>query len=238
MFNFNKKKDLQKLKEFYRSIQISEDQFYLFNVNKNHVASFILTRELNIQNGSSISGLRVGLQGIKIYQEAFSHSSIIYQNEIVMAPEVQLNFNQLIDEIVSSQIKFFTQKLNRPTEVQSLNATSEEKALEWLRVSLKVLTESHRDLLSKNELAPSYSIYLGKNPKNSLQELRITIFNLDIIYQLLHDNNLRVLVYNNQGNLVSKNIAPSLKGDFSIRKREMFNLVIELLNELKKSYHI
>lgn len=234
MFGLRKKSSLENLANFYRNIPIDNNSWCLFNINKNFLKDTPLTREIDLYNGQDLYQLKVALNGIKIFQEARSNHKLEYQNEIINTNELKLNFNQLIDEVIAFNINTFTSNINTLEAIDQNLLLTEEKALEWLKVSFKVLSES----IAKNKLDYSYSMFIGKNPKSNLIELRLAIFNLDIMFQLLQDNHLRVIVYNDQQNAFGSAKTPSLKGDFKLRKREMFNLLIDLLNLLKSTYHI
>lgn len=234
MFGLKKKSSLENLANFYRTIPVDLELWCLFNINKNYLKNTPLTRELDFHHQKNLYQLKVALDGLKIFHEARINKNLEYQNEIICNHELKLNFNQLIDEVVSQIINIFTSKLNTLEAIDQNLLMTEDKALEWLKVSFRVLTES----ITKNKLDFSYSMFIGKNPKTNLIEIRLTLFNLDIMFQLLNDNHLRVIVYNDHQNAFGSSKTPSLKGDFKLRKREMFNLLIELLNQLKTSYHI
>lgn len=234
MFGLRKKSSLESLASFYRNIPIDNNSWCLFNINKNYLKDSPITRELDIHHLQKLFQLKIAINGLKIFQEARIDHKIEYQNEIISNHELKLNFNQLIDEVISLNIQEFTTKLNTLEAIDQNLLLTEEKALEWLKVSYKVLGES----IAKNKLDYSYSMFIGKNPKSQLTEIRLTIFNLDIMYQLLQDNHLRVIIYNDQQNAFGTAKTPALKGDFKLRKREMFNQLIDLLKLLKNSYHI
>lgn len=234
MFGLKKKSSLENLASFYRNIPIDSNTWCLFNINKNYLKDSPITREVDIHHHQQLFQLKVAINNIKIFQEARIDHKIEYQNEIINNHELKLNFNQLIDEMIALNIQEFTSNINTLQPIDQNLLLTEEKALEWIKVSFKVLNES----ITKNKLDYSFSMFIGKNPKTLLSEFRLTIFNLDIIYQLLQDNHLRVIIYNDQQNAFGSSKTPSLKGDFKLRKREMFNQLIDLLNLLKNSYHI
>jgi hypothetical protein len=238
MFSIFKKNKIENLINFYRDFKIVDDSWCLFNVNKNYISSSPITREIDFLENNQIKQLKIGLHTSKIYQQASLNQKIFYQNEIILNSELKLNFNSLIDEIINHEITYFTKNLNNLAAFNTQNIEIEEKALEWLRVSLKVLTEAIEKEKKSQDTSPAYSFYLGLNPKTNLHEIRIAIFNLDIQLNLLNDSNLRVIIYNDQNNPFGTSKKPALMGDYSLRKREMFNHIIELLKILKPTFHI
>ena len=134
------------------------------------------------------------------------------------------------------EIKYFTEKMNQ-SQFSARQVENEEKALEWVRVSFEMLTKAVLESLTNPEFLFQTTFFAGVNPKTNQHEIRLMTFNLDMTFLLLEDNNLRVLIYNKKPGDAESELKPALTGDYSFRKREIFDHFINLLSAISKGMH-
>ena len=106
-----------------------------------------------------------------------------------------------------------------------------------MRVSFEMLTKAVLESLTNPDYLFQTTFFAGQNPKTNMFEMRLITFNLDMTFLLLDDKNLRVIIYNQKPGEKLEDLKPALTGDYSYRKREMFNHFITLLSVLSKGMH-
>lgn len=202
----------------------------------------MLTKELVLTSKDGVSpGISVQMAEVKegLVHHVFQGKKAIYSSEMKDTSEVvntRVLFNNFLDAAISKEIKYFMETMNK-SEFNPRQLEAEEKALEWIKVSFEVLTKAVVESLTNSDYLFQTKIFMGVNPKTSRHEIRIITFNLDMTLLLLDDNNLRVLIYNVKPHEDIKNLKPALSGDYSFRKREIFDHVINLLSALSKGMH-
>jgi hypothetical protein len=218
-------------------------------VNKRSLSGSLLTKELVLTPNNNqkvpepvlafqIAELEIGIAHYVFEGKKYIFNTVIRDD--VEEKNTKILFNNIMDNFLKNQINIFTTNLNKG-EFNKGQLDAEEKALEWLKVSFSILTKAILESLTNPDFLFQATLFAGINPKTQMHEIRLMVFNLDMSFYLLDDKNLRVLIYN------SKDIAeesgsnnygpPVLSGDYSFRKREIFDQMINLLSILSKGLH-
>ena len=250
-FNPFLKNSFSKLEHFYLSGQKNEVRdhysWMALAVNQRSFSDSLLTKELALAprdlKTQAIKSFVLAETSGGINHRIFLGNKKIFSGDIQNEIEIhntRVFFNELIDSFIQREIVFFTDSMNQGTlSIRQLEV--EEKSLEWMRVSFEVLTKGILESLTNPEYLFQATLFLGINPKdrpqNILREIRLIAFNLDMTFLLLDDHNLRVLIYNKKPNEEDIPLKPALVGDFSYRKREMFDHFINLFSALSKGFH-
>ena len=144
-------------------------------------------------------------------------------------PQLKEIFQNNFDQILRSEIEHFQQNLNLG-EFNSINLAAEAKALEWMKVSFTVLEKGIIESLTNADFLFQTKFFFGKNPQTLVREFRLITFNLDMNFILLDDSQLRIIIYNKTPETQNnKNLKPSLMGDYSFYRRELFDQFVNLL---------
>lgn len=245
-FDALKKDSFNKLESFYldqtHGIALSKYSWLSLAVNLRTVSGSLLTKELVLTplDNKKTSGISIQLAetDIGLTQHVYLGSKTIYTAQTKDTEEVKnsrMLYNNFLDSFIQQEIKYFTERLNdgnfNPRQVEN-----EEKALEWMRVSFEVLTKAVLESLTNPEFLFQTTFFCGVNPKTGKHEMRLITFNLDMTFYLLDDQNLRVMIYNKKPDN-SEDLKPALMGDYSFRKREIFDQFINLLSVISKGIH-
>ena len=245
-FDILKIKSWPKLKAFYveqnQIDKLSSYTWMALAINQRSIAGSLITKELVLTPlDTKKNGVSFQLAEIKsgLVHHGFNSSKKIVSGEIknsTQAKDTRILFNNLLDKLIEREIKFFTEEMNKgqfsPRQIEN-----EEKALEWVRVSFEILTKAVLESLVNPEYLFQTTFFAGINPKSQRREIRLITFNLDMTFLLLEDNNLRVLIYNIKPGETVDNLQPALTGDYSFRKREIFDQFINLLSAISKGMH-
>ncbi len=213
------------------------DSWLALAINQRTIAESMLTKELVL----APQGLSIQIAELDhgLTQHIYHNNKKIFSGNLSNAEEIKNSrvlFNNFLDGVIQKEIKYFTEKLNdgkyNPKQLEN-----EDKAVEWIRVSFEVLTKAVLESLTNPEFLFQSTFFCGVNPKTNKHEMRLMAFNLDMTFYLLDDNNLRVLIYNKKPGVEHLELKPVLMGDYSFRKREIFDHLINLLSVLSKGMH-
>lgn len=241
-----KKNSFSKLESFYLKENSHENltryTWLALAINQKSLGGSLLTKELVLTPKDSTSP-KCALQFAElpegILHHAFLGNKKIYSNEMKNEVEIKSTralFNNLLDSFIEREIKHFSKSMNE-SEFSPRQLEAEEKALEWMRVSFEVLTKAVIESLTNPDFLFQTTFFAGINPTSKMHEMRLMTFNLDMTFLLLEDNNLRVLIYNKKPNDPNSELKPALMGDYSFRKREIFDQFITLLSTLRSGTH-
>ena len=244
-FDAFKKSSFKTLESFYLEQNhtdiLSKYPWMALAVNERSVAGSILTKELVLTGKTKNLGISFQLAEIEsgIVHHVFNGPKKIFSGEIKHDLEIKntrMLFNNVLDALIEREIKNFTEGMKQ-SELSPRQLEAEDKALEWLKVSFEMLTKAILESLTNPDFLFQTTFFAGLNPKTGMQEMRLITFNLDMTFLLLPDRNLRVLVYNKKPGEELKDLKPALTGDYSLRKREIFDQFIHLLSVVSKGLH-
>ena len=244
-FDFLRKNSFAKLESFYLEQNHAETlalyPWLALAINQRSISGSLLTKEL-VFTPKDLKTPLISLQLAEVEKglihHAFYGQKKIYSGQIQQDLEIKntrVLFNNILDSAIEREIKFFSEKMNQ-SEFSPRQLEAEEKALEWMRVSFDVLTKAVLESLTNPEFLFQTTFFAGINPKSNMREMRLITFNLDMTFLLLEDHNLRVLIYNKKPGETS-DLKPALTGDYSFRKREIFDQFISLLSVISKGMH-
>lgn len=245
-FDLFKKNSFPKLESFYlaqnHSEKLNSYPWMALAINQRSISGSILTKELvltpivatNPGVSFQLAELETGL-----VHHVYDASKKVFTGEIKNELEIKnarVLFNNILDALIEREIKYFTEHMNKST-FSPRQMENEEKALEWTRVTFEILTKAVLESLTNPEYLFQTTFFAGINPKSGKHEMRLISFNLDMTFLMLEDNNLRVLIYNIKPGEKAENLKPALTGDYSYRKREIFDQFINLLSAISKGMH-
>ena len=246
-FNLFNKKSYDLLDLFYKDIktEISESNlsWMALAINERTLKESFLTKEMVLyktnKNKDSYS-FQFAETKTGAFVNALQGTKKKFEGTVdfpIEEKKIRHNFNEVFDLYMNKEIKFFQEELNLG-HFSPLQIEAEEKALEWLRVSFEVLSKAVVESFTNSDYLFQTKIFAGVNPTTNMREIRLITFNLDVTLLLLNDHNLRVIIYNRKpGVLDDKNLKPALIGDYSFRKREIFDKIVSLISLLSKGVH-
>lgn len=221
------------LVQFYQYADKNTANWISISINKRSIQQSMLTKELEILTKTNSLSLKIAETKNGIYHKSWINQKAIGSNTIVSSDNYILKFNNLIDKLLAQKLEAFQERLGQidtnilftPEEM-----SIENKALEWMRVSYEILEKAIVHSLTNSDFLFQTLIFIGTNPKNAAFEIRLITFNLDITFEILQNNKLRVRIYNDKDGDFASNKKASLEGDFNYRKREMFDELIKLIS--------
>lgn len=245
-FDVFKKNSWAKLESFYleqnHSDKLNSYPWMALAINQRSIAGSILTKEL-VLNHEDLQKPGISFQLAEIESGLVHHvyhaSKKIFSGEIKNPQEIKetrVHFNTILDSLIEREIKFFTEQM-AGGDFSPRQLENEDKALEWIRVSFEMLTKGVLESLTNPEFLFQTTFFAGINPKSNRHEIRLITFNLDMTFLLLDDHNLRVLIYNTKPGETQDNLKPALTGDYSFRRREIFDQFINLLSAISQGMH-
>lgn len=240
--NLFNKKSYDLLVEYFTSskeaIQANQMTWLAMAINDRTLKESFLTKEVVLfdqtNNPKKSRSLQMAKTKDGLYLKSLVGTKSYFDGTIEFQKQEDLtmsSFGEMTDLYIELELNKFKEALNQG-EFNPKNLESEQKALEWMRVSFEVLKKAVVESLTKSELLFQCKIFMGVNPQTKLREIRIINFNLDVTAILLNDNNLRVIIYNRKPGIELKDLKPALIGDYSLKKREIFDHIIELLSLL------
>lgn len=247
LFNLFKKNSFKKLESFYIAYNhnetLSKYPWMALAINQRTISGSVLTKEmvLNSPNSKDVPPVSFQIAELEygIVQHIFQGKKTIYSGDITDEIEIlnsKVLFNNTVDAFIEKELKTFTTTMDG-SEFSPRQMEAENKALEWVRVSFEMLTKAVLESLTNPEFLFQTTFFAGINPKTSMHEMRLITFNLDMTFLLLEDKNLRIMIYNLKPGETLKNQKPALMGDYSFRKREIFDQFINLISALSKGIH-
>ena len=220
------------LEEFYQSPLLKKSKWVSLAINKKSLAGSILTKELDIHTENEIFSLKVA-ETKKGYLHKLWKNQHLKGKKLITSQSPFLNeYNRLIDYKINNEIKYFQNELIKDTTTNpSSNAdiSQNEKGLEWMRVSFKILEKAILETLTNSQFLFQATLFLGENPKTKNREIRLIIFNLDVQFILLKYGFLRVKIFNDKEGVFGNSKKAALEGDFNFRKKEMLDQLIQLI---------
>lgn len=220
----------EELTQFYQHSELQKSRWISIAINSKSIANSLLTKELDLHTPSDAFSLKIAETSSGLYHELWKNQKQLGHGVSNQKDE----FNQLIDALIEKKIGFFQNKLD---QIDSRGFTpnivfSEDKGLEWIKVSFTVLEKAIIQSLTDPNLLFQTLIFIGENPKTSQEEIRLIIFNLDIKFEFLKNGLLRIRIYDDKDKSLGSTKKASLEGDFNFRKREMFDELIKLISLL------
>ena len=246
-FDLFKKNPFQKLESFYiahnHKETLSKYPWMALAINQRTISGSVLTKEMILNSQYPKESLPLSFQiaelEIGIAHYVFSGKEKIYCGKMTNDLEVlntRVLFNNIFDSFIELELKKFMTTMNE-SHFNRNQLEAEEKALEWVRVSFEILIKAILESLTNPEYLFQTSLFVGINPKTMMHEMRLIMFNLDMTFLLLEDKNLRVIIYNILPGEKLGDRPPALSGDYSFRKREIFDQFINLLSVVSKGIH-
>lgn len=207
---------------FWISAQINQDQ-----------QKTLINKKFDFLTSKNRHQLRVFSSNNEYEIDLFLNEKYQTKNYIQQNSDFAALFNRKWDKIIEEQVEKIKDSLNNSNDTTSSASQAEiaenEKALEWIKVSFIVLEKAIKESLTNSDLLFQLQLFFGINPKTNLTEMRAIIFNLDIKFVILDNGLMRVIVYDDKNQLHGTTTRPSLSGDFSFRKREIFDEIIKIL---------
>ncbi|MFA6239200.1 MAG: hypothetical protein WC635_17810 [Bacteriovorax sp.] len=210
-------------------------------VNKNTIAGSLLTKELEIRTSSDAFSLKIAET-----KNGFMHRA--WQNNQSLGKCLEANnspflekYNSLINQLIETKLSLFQSELIKTQGQEMFSPTevaSEEKALEWMKVSFQILEKGLIESLTNPELLFQTLLFMGKNPKTQQLEIRLILFNLDIKYVLLENGLLRIKIYDDKNDSFGSSKKAALLGDFNFRKKEMLDELTKTISMLSAGIKI
>ena len=222
---FRQRNALNVLEHFYQ--HTTQNAFSKINwvslaVNKKTYADSFLTKELEILTESDAFHLKIAESKKAYTQGLWQNQRQLCKIQVALHSPLLASFNHLIHQTIEKKIIEFQLELNQSLSTKDFSATEitqDEKALEWIRVSFKILEQAVIKSLTSTDYLFQTLLFLGTNPKSQQKEIRLITFNLDIQFLFQKNGVLRVFIYNDKDARFGDSQKPALQGDFNFRKR-------------------
>lgn len=116
--------------------------------------------------------------------------------------------------------------------------SAEQRALEWLRVSLEVLKkaieDAHQRALRGEATLLQAQIFSGlRPPQFSLDHCRMILYSLDLSWSIDERGVLHVLAFNVRPNEQDKQLSPDLRAEFGHFRKEAYDQLIDLFSFIR-----
>lgn len=241
LLRFLKKDQTENIHQFFSEVHTALEthsiNWMALAINDRMIKDSLLTKELvfytkdnHVKNSFSV---QLADKNNALYTKLNKGQNTLVETEIEAEKNIKKQLKHLVESYMLEQFEFFKTQMNN-SEFSPLQIENEEKALEWIRVSFEVLKKGIIESVTNPEFLFQAKIFAGINPQTKEREIRIINFNLDMTLILLSNNNLRVIIYNRKPGISSKDLKPSLIGDYSFRKREIFDHIIDLFSLIIK----
>lgn len=237
LFNRNIQETMER---FYQHTGLESPRWVSVAANKKSFEGSVLSRELEVHTARDASMARFVLNdkggSAELWKNQASQAKGTFAENDVTAS----GFNSLIDQLIEKKIHQYQRKL-QVLDNRTFTATevsTEDKALEWMKVSFMMLEKAIVQSLTDSELLFQALLFMGTNPKSGSEEIRLIVFNLDIKFEFLDNHLLRVRIYNDKNEEFGSAKKASLEGDFNFRKREMLDELIRLLSVVSSGLKI
>lgn len=229
----------QMIVPFYHQLGL-DAQWISLAVNKTNFEGSLLTRELQVHSKSDAYMLRLALTDKGTHAQIWQNQLSLGSGFTTKEDHSAEGLNSLLDQLIEKKIHTYQRKLQNLDNktFTSTEVTTEEKALEWIRTSFMILEKAVVQSLTDPELLFQTLLFIGTNPKTGLEEVRLITFNLDIKYEFLPNNLLRIRIYNDKNEEFGSAKKASLEGDFNYRKREMLDELTRLLSVISAGIKI
>ncbi len=229
------------LEQFVHKIQMENPHWISLAANKKSFEGSVFTREVEVRTLKNATLIRLALLGEdRIWGQLWVNQNSLGSGTFKNEQEHSASFNGLIDQWIEKKIHTYQRKL-QVLDDKTFTAneiSTEDKALEWLKVSFMMLEKGVLKSFTDPELLFQSLMFMGENPKTGLDEIRLITFNLDIKFEFLPNHLLRVRVYNDKNEDFGASKKAALEGDFNFRKREMLDELTRLLSALSSGFKI
>ena len=226
------KSDIHQAETIYKSLESSPAIWTMVEVNSIKDGKPSLFKSLDAQTINEKLNFRVQLFDNKNHHEIWKNNRIFFSCSNKTNHNLDQLFNHLIDQIITNEIKNFQGVLDQSIKLLPENNSeepSEDKALEWIKVSFIVLEKAIVESFTKDELLFIIKMYIGINPRTNLHEMRILLFNLDITFTLSEKGLLDIVIFDDKNEQSFSSSVPALRATMLKRSREC-------LDQLTKFY--
>lgn len=242
LFNFFKKPSLEEIENYYRTAlkNGSDNEWLAFAVNLRILRDSHLTKELVLTENNESFSWQTAEASDGLYHMVNKGKKPLFNGLVTESSEQQFCktlFNQILDQRIEDQLRRFQDAFSKG-QLSMRQMETEDKALEWMRVSFEVLQKGIVESLTNPEFLFQCTLFAGLNPKTQKREIRLIAFNLDMTFILLDDHDMRVMIYNKGAKETFDDVKPALIGDYSARKREMLDHLTALLAVCSKGFHL
>ena len=241
-FQIFKKPSLQNIEDYYRTALKNgrELEWLAFAVNQRTLRESHLTKELVLTENNESFSWQTAEVNNGHYHMVNKGKKPLFNGLVTDANEQQFCknlFNELLDQRIEDQLRRFQEGF-KLGQLSMRQLETEDKALEWMRVSFEVLQRGIVESLTNPDFLFQCTLFAGLNPKTQKREIRLIAFNLDMTFILLDDHDMRVMIYNKGAKETFDDVKPALIGDYSARKREMLDHLTALLAVCSKGFHL
>jgi hypothetical protein len=230
-----KKKSYHIFDQFLKEAEDPKNFWISLAVNKSTFNESERSKELEIHTLKGILSLKIAENQNEYFFKFWKNKKVTGSTTLSTQSSSLSKFNDLIDHLLKKEIANFQHELNlnlATTQIQASEMAQDEKALEWIRVTFKILEKAIIESFKNQDYLFQALLFFGLNPKNSeatKPEIRLIIFNLDIKFTLLENRLLRVQIFDDKAAYFGSSQKAVLEGDFNFRKREMFDELINLI---------
>lgn len=233
------------LEEFYQHTDLNDVHWVSLAVNKNSINGSLLTKELEILTTKDAFSLKIADSKAGALHQFWKNQQLQCKYQASSLSQFPGKFNLFIDQLINKKIINFQKALDQNLVSQNFTPTEisqDEKALEWIRVSFKILENAIIESVTNPELLFQALLFMGKNPKSQMHEIRLIIFNLDIKFVIIQNSSLRIQIYDDKNAQFGTSKKAALEGDFNFRKREILDELTGLISAaspgIKIHHHI
>lgn len=238
---FKKRPNINAINQFYGAIKETHPSWMAMNLNTNpvnsdkdlfeHYALEVVSKKTN-----ATSGLKFGVGNNHNYLETYIEGKV-NQSGLIDA-QLREDSTQCFEKTLHLFLNEVREKLVAIAKTPSRQdfKTSEDKGVEWLRVSFDLLTKA-LETTAKGRLSDGGEVvqgllFCGQHPATKKNTFRLRIFNLDI--EAIEDEveSLRVTVKNKKDKEHFDGVEDSLRAVFCDEKHIVIDYFIKLLNPI------
>jgi hypothetical protein len=225
----------------YQSLDKDLPEWSSLEINSISNENYNLFKSIDTKNIKSNFNFRIQFIENKNIHKIWQNNHLTFSGDSANFPRLDQSYNDFVDKLISNEITLFQETLNNSIKNYSPNSfddTVDSKTLEWIRVSFVVLEKAIIESLTNSDLFFTTKLFLGKNPKNNLLEIRLIIFNLDILYKITSNGLLEITIYDEKNGAPNSSKVPSLHTTTFNKSRECLDQLIHILSLISKGIKI
>jgi len=156
---------------------------------------------------------------------------------LIFGPNDVTEFYPLLNlkthEVISSSLDAFKDAILTPVSgVTALDFQEEQKYLEWLKTTFKVLNSALDKIQVDKSLVLTAGFFSGLEPQTGKKVVRILAMNLDIFYYFEEDSSLKVVIFNDKNLGHGSAQAPVFHQNIKVTKPQFYDEMIKVINKI------
>jgi len=210
-----------------------------------HFTWVAVTWNLNLEK-KKLRTLGFDLQGVnslllqwhRDQEESISFSTELDKNKkLIFDSSDKTEFHPILNlkthEVIASALEEFKEFVLTPVSgVTALDFQEEQRYLEWLKTTFKVLNSALDKIQADKDLILTAGFFSGIEPQSGKKVVRILAMNLDVFYYFEEDFSLKVVVFNDKNLGHGSAQSPVFHQNIKVTKPQFYDEIIKVVNKI------